>query len=556
LIIKLIPYVMKNIGLVLISIGLTLMLSMSCQSNKPIKEADPVITEKLKGYATFPLTADLSGLSEKEKQILPYLIQTAEIMDEIFWQETYGDKAELFEKYKDPSVQQFLQINYGPWERLNEDKPFIEGIGPKPTGAQFYPSDMTQDEFNAFESKDKASLYTMVRRDRGGNLYTIPYHEYFADQIKRASDLILKAAALSENEGLKNYLEARSAALLTDDYYASDVSWMSMKSSNIDFVVGPIENYEDALYGYKAAHEAFVLIKDLDWSSKLDRFAQLLPQLQKSLPVPDAYKQETPGSDSDLGVYQAVYYAGDCNSGSKTIAINLPNDERVQIEKGSRKLQLKNSMQAKFDKILVPIANELITEVQKKHVVFNAFFENVMFHEVAHGLGIKNTLGGKGVVRQVLGDQYSAIEEAKADVLGLYLVSQLAGMGELGEKDLMDNFVTYIAGLFRSVRFGASSAHGKANMLQFNYFKEAGAFTRDETTGTYTINFEPMKAAVSSLAGTILTLQGDGNYEGVKNLLSEKGIIVPELQRDLDRVNSKGIPKDIVFEQGLKVLGL
>jgi hypothetical protein len=547
---------MKSKGFILISICLTLILSMSCQSNKTVKEGDPVINEKLKGYATFPLTADLSGLSEKEKQILPYLIQTAEIMDEIFWQETYGDKTELFENYKDPSVQEFLKINYGPWERLNEDKPFIEGFGAKPAGAQFYPSDMTQEEFNSFDSKDKTSQYTMVRRDRGGNLYTIPYHEYFADQIKKASDLLLKAAALAENEGLKNYLEARSEALLTDDYYASDVAWMSMKSSNIDFVVGPIENYEDALYGYKAAHEAFVLIKDLDWSSKLDRFAQLLPQLQKSLPVPDEYKQETPGSDSDLGVYQAVFYAGDCNAGGKTIAINLPNDERVQIEKGSRKLQLKNSMQAKFDKILVPIASELIAEDQKKHVVFNAFFENVMFHEVAHGLGIKNTLGGKGVVRQVLGDQYSAIEEAKADVLGLYLVSQLAGMGELGEKDLMDNFVTYIAGLFRSVRFGASSAHGKANMLQFNYFKEAGAFTRDETTGTYTINYEPMKAAVSNLGGTILTLQGDGNYEGVKRLLSEKGIIIPELQRDLDRVNAKGIPKDIVFEQGIKVLGL
>jgi len=333
---------MKSKGFILISMYLTILLSMSCQSNKPVKEADPVIIEKLNGYATFPLTADLSGLSEKEKQILPYLFQTAEIMDEIFWQETFGDKEELFAKYKDPSIQQFLKINYGPWERLNEDKPFIEGFGAKPAGAQFYPSDMTQEEFNSFDSKDKTSQYTMVRRDRGGNLYTIPYHEYFADQIKKASDLLLKAAALAENEGLKNYLEARSEALLTDDYYASDVAWMSMKSSNIDFVVGPIENYEDALYGYKAAHEAFVLIKDLDWSKKLDRFAQLLTQLQKSLPVPDVYKQETPGSDSDLGVYQAVYYAGDCNSGSKTIAINLPNDERVQIEKGSRKLQLKN----------------------------------------------------------------------------------------------------------------------------------------------------------------------------------------------------------------------
>ncbi len=205
---------------------------------------------------------------------------------------------------------------------------------------------------------------------------------------------------------------------------------------------------------------------------------------------------------------------------------------------------------------MVPIAAELMNADQKKHVVFNAFFENIMFHEVAHGLGIKNTLLNKDAVRKALSDQYSAIEEAKADVLGLYLVSQLAGMGELGEKNLLDNYVTYIAGIFRSVRFGASNAHGKANMLQFNYFREAGAFTRDQSTGTYTVNYEPMKAAINSLAALIITYQGDGNYDGVKALLAEKGVIIPELQRDLDRVNEKGIPKDIVFEQGLKVLGL
>lgn len=532
------------------------MMSAFSQPTKPVPGGDPGIDLKLKEYASFTLKTDLSVLSQKEKQLLPYLIEAAAIMDGIFWKETYGDKKALFAKYPDPAVQQFLNINYGPWERLNEDKAFVDGMGKKPAGAQFYPLDMTRDEFNAFGGKDKTSLYTMLRRDKEGKLYTIPYHDFFAPEIKKASGLLLKAAALAENEGLKKYLEARSAALLSDDYFASDIAWMDMKSSNIDFVIGPIENYEDALLGHKAAHEAFVLVKDLVWSKKLDRFARLLPQLQKSLPVPDAYKQEIPGSGSDLGVYDAVFFAGDCNAGSKTIAINLPNDEKVQAEKGSRKLQLKNAMQAKFDKILLPVAGELMNAGQRKHIVFNAFFENVMFHEVAHGLGINNTLTGKGVVRQALSDQYSALEEAKADVLGLYLVSQLAAMGELGNKDLMDNYVTYIAGIFRSVRFGASNAHGKANMLQFNYFKEAGAFTRDQATGTYTVNADAMKAAINGLAAKILTLQGDGNYEGVKALLSEKGIIIPELQNDLDRVNKKGIPKDIVFEQGVKVLGL
>jgi len=538
-------------------IVITMMSTMSCQTKKLAQVSDPALQAKLDAYASFPLKSDLSGLSEKERQILPYLMEAATIIDDIFWKETYGDKAELFKKFTDPVAQGFLNINYGPWERLNENKPFLEGIGAKPAGAQFYPLDMTKEELEAADIKDKTSLYTMIRRNKDGKLYSIPYHEYFAEQTKKVADLLLKAAALAENEGLKKYLELRATALLTDDYYASDIAWMDMKSSNIDFVVGPIENYEDALLGHKAAHEAFVLIKDKVWSQKLEHFAKLLPELQKSLPVPEAYKQEVPGSDSDLGVYDALYYAGDCNSGSKTIAINLPNDEKVQIEKGSRKLQLKNSIQAKFDKILVPISQQVIQADQQKHVVFDAFFENIMFHEVAHGLGIKNTVTGKTAVRKALSDQYSAIEEAKADVLGLFLVSQLAGMGELGEsKNLMDNYVTYIAGIFRSVRFGASSAHGKANMLQFNYLMQAGAFTRDEATGIYTVNFEPMKVAINDLAGKIITLQGDGNYDGVKALLTEKGIVIPALQKDLGRVNEKGIPKDIVFEQGLKVLGL
>lgn len=548
---------MKTKGILLISICLITLATMSCQNKKPAPApTDPRISEKLKGYASFPLTADLSNLTAAEKQILPILIEAAGIIDDIYWQETYGDKSDLFAKHTDPAIREFLKINYGPWERLNEDKSFIEGIGSKPAGAQFYPVDMTREEFNAFDSPGKSSLYTMIRRDQGGKLTAIPYHEYFSAQIKQISVLLLKAASLAENEGLKKYLEARSAALLTDEYFASDIAWMDMKSSNIDVVIGPIENYEDALFGYKAAHEAFVLLKDQAWSKKLERFAQLLPQLQKSLPVPDAYKKEVPGIDSDLGVYNAIYYAGDCNSGSKTIAINLPNDEKVQIEKGSRKLQLKNSIQAKFDKILVPVADVLMDPAQMKHVVFNAFFENIMFHEVAHGLGIKITLNGQGAVRKVIGDQYSAIEEAKADVLGLYLVSQLAAMGELGEKDLMDNYVTYIAGIFRSVRFGASNAHGKANMLQFNYFKEAGAFARNAANGTYTVNAESMKTAINSLAGKIITLQGDGDYEGIKALLASKGVVPAELQGDLKRINEKGIPVDIVFEQGLTVLGL
>jgi len=343
--------------------------------------------------------------------------------------------------------------------------------------------------------------------------------------------------------------------LLTSDYQPSDFAWMDMKSSKLDFVVGPIENYEDGLYGYKAAFESFILIKDMEWSKKLEKYAAMLPDLQKNLPVDDAYKTEIPGTDADLNAYEVVYYAGDCNAGSKTIAINLPNDEEVQLEKGSRKLQLKNAMRAKFDKILVPISELLINESQRKHVTFNAFFSNTMFHEVAHAMGIKNTVNGKGTVRTALKEQYSSIEEGKADIMGLYLVTQLFDAGELEKGELMDYYVTFIAGIFRSSRFGASSAHGKANMVRFNYFNEAGAFSRNDD-GTYTMNFKETKEAMESLMQKIIYIQGNGDYEAAKEWVAADGVIRDQLQADLDRLNDASIPVDIIFWQNKANVGL
>jgi hypothetical protein len=330
---------------------------------------------------------------------------------------------------------------------------------------------------------------------------------------------------------------------------------MDMKTNPIDVVIGPIENYEDKLFNYKAAHEAYVLIKDLEWSDRLSKFTAFLPELQKNLPVDDAYKQDEIGTDADLNAYDVVYYAGDCNSGSKTIAINLPNDEEVQQQKGSRRLQLKNAMRAKFDKILLPIADVLIEEDQRQHITFDAFFSNTMFHEVAHGLGVKNTINGNGTVRKALQEHASAIEEGKADILGLYMITQLLEKGEL-EGNINDYYVTFMAGIFRSVRFGAASAHGRANMIRFNFFKEFGAFERNEETGKYRVNFDKMTEAMNALSSKLLTLQGDGNYEGVAQLIEEMGTIGSQLQADLDRLSEASIPVDIVFEQGTEVLGL
>ncbi|PIF05167.1 MAG: Zn-dependent hydrolase [Draconibacterium sp.] len=514
------------------------------------------IADKVEEYATVRLTTDVGILSEKEKQMLPLLFQAAKLMDDIFWKEAFGDKSQLFTVDIDSSVEKFLKINYGPWNRLDDNKPFLSGYGEKPVGAGFYPTDMTKEEFDLWDNDTKTSQYTLIRRDNNGKLESVPYHIAFEEEIKKAADLLQQAASLAEDEGLKNYLLKRAEALLTDNYYESDIAWMDMKNNTIDFIIGPIENYEDHLYGYKAAHESFLLIKDRAWSEKLVKFEALLPVLQKELPCGQKYKNEVPGLNSDINVYDAIYYAGDCNSGSKTIAINLPNDERVRETKGSRKLQLKNSMQAKFDKILVPISNLLIAEDQRQYVKFDAFFENTMFHEVAHGLGLGNTVDKKSTVREALKENYTAIEEGKADILGLWCVYRLNEMGELDDKDMMDNFVTFMAGIFRSVRFGAASAHGKANMIRFYYFQEKGAFERDDATGTYRVNFEKMKEAMLSLSDLILTIQGDGDYVGAGKLIEEKGFIRDALQNDLDKIGEAGIPVDIVFEQGPDVLGL
>ena len=538
-------------------IAVVALLATSCDNKKPEPVQEPVqeeTTHLSDKYAEYTLTTDISHLSDNEKEMLQLLFEAADIMDGLFWRENYGDKDELMAKIGDNAdIKKLATIAYGPWDGLDGNKPFVEGIGPKPAGAQFYPVDMTEEEWNALDDPNKTSQYTVIVRDENGALKCVWYHDYFAEQIKKAASLLDDASELAGDEEFAEYLRLRAKALRTDDYLESDMQWMDVRNNNVDMVIGPIENYTDARYGIKASHEAFILIKDQEWTKHLARYAAFVPELQKQLPVPEKYKKEVPGSDVDLAAYDAVYYAGDCNANSKTIAINLPNDERVQLQRGTRKLQLKNSMQAKFDKILEPIAKELMTPESMENIKFDAFFANVMFHETAHGMGIKNTITGKGTVREALGNQYNALEEAKADVLGLYLVTKLSEMGVYTNTTMEDNYTTFMAGIFRSVRFGAASAHGKANMLTFNYFQNEGAFVRNEE-GRYAIDFEKMKVAVEKLAGDILMHQGNGDYEATKAWMGEMSVIKPELQADLDRVNAAGIPTDIYFNMGPQVL--
>lgn len=511
---------------------------------------------RLSIYHGVDLTSDLSHLSDNQHKMLSLLIDASKIMDDLFWKQAFfEDKDAFLSSIDDEDVRHFAAINYGPWDRLNGDTPFISGYDDKAPGTEFYPHDIDKAEFATASFEDKQGLYSMVKRDEAGNLYSVPYSEAFKSELMKASDLLKKASELAEDESFKQYLQLRAEALLSNDYLASDMAWMDMKTNPIELVIGPIESYEDQLFGYRAAFEAYVLIKDLAWSEKLAKYAAFLPELQQGLPVAEAYKAEMPGSDADLNAYDVIYYAGHSNAGSKTIAINLPNDERVQLEKGTRRLQLKNAMRAKFDTILVPIADTLIVPEQRKHITFDAFFANTMFHEVAHGLGIKNTLDGSGTVRGALKEHASALEEGKADILGLYMVQSLLEKGEITEGALEDYYVTFMAGIFRSVRFGASSAHGKANMIRFNFFAQQGAFEKTED-GLYRVNMEKMGAAVEALSELILTLQGDGDYDGVAELVETMGVIKPDLASDLARLEAASIPVDIHFNQGKKVLGL
>lgn len=512
-------------------------------------------SQRLAGFATVRLSTDLSTLTENEKKMLPLLIQAADIMNDLYWQQCYGgNKDSLLNSATDADTKAFINLNYGPWDKLNSDTPFIAGVGKKPEGAAFYPADMTKEELEKSAVADKHGHYSIIRRDSAGKLYSIPYHVAYKAPLEKAAGLLKEAAAFADDAGLKKYLLARAGTLVNDDYNASDAVWLDMKNNTLDIVIGAIEDYEDGLYNYRNAYQAYVLIKDKEWSQRLAKYVAMLPELQEGIPVDAKYKTEKPGTSSDLNAYNIVYYAGQCNSGGKTIAVNLPNDEELQKTKGTRRLQLKNAMQAKFDKIMTPIAKEFIDPSQLGMVQFDAFFADVMFHEVAHGLGIKNTINGKGTVRKALQEQSSWLEEAKADILGLYMVTKLVEKEEL-PGPIENYYTTFMAGILRSVRFGAGESHGKANMLAFNFFEDKGAFEKT-SAGKYKVNFEPFKTAMNELSKLILTLQGDGDYEKVKALQKEKAVVRPGLQKDLDQLQQKGIPVDIIFEQGTQVLGL
>ncbi|HKL07563.1 MAG TPA: hypothetical protein VJ896_02240 [Bacteroidales bacterium] len=545
----------KMIVLCLLSVPL-FFTTCKNKTEKQQTQKQTKIDKLLANYADVELTTDLGVLSKNQKEMLPLLFEAAKIIDELYWIQTCGNKEKYLQSITNEKIRKYFYINYGPWDRLNGMKPFVDDIGAKPKGANFYPEDMTYQEFDTFDNLRKFDSYTLLRRNEVGGLQTVPYHKAYKNKLEKIAELMKQAASLAEDNDFQNYLVKRADALLNDDYYQSNIAWMMMKDNVVDFIVGPIEDVEDRLYYSKASYQSMVLVRDVESSKNMEKFSLLVPYLQKNLPVDEKYKKEFPGALSDIMVYDVIYCSGNWNAGSKKIAITLPRDGRVQLEVGSRKLQFKNVMEAKFEKILKPIAHLLIEKDQRKHVKFDAFFQNTMFYEVGSALGLKNMVTQKGPVRDGLKDQYNVIEECKNDILSLFFLTKLHEMGELQETDLMDNYVTYMADIFRSVRFGISNDQGVANMIRFYYFQEKGAFTRNNKLGTYKIDFEKMQKAMLQLAEEILLIQGDGNYDAAKKLVEQNGYIRDELLDDLYRIQKENIPKDVVFEQGLDVLGL
>ena len=594
-------------------------LSTSASFGQKAVKGYPV-AERLASYKKISLKTDTSLLSEAERKCLVHLIKAAQKVDEIFWKQAFKEKSKALEGIKNDTIRRFVEINYGPWDRLNDDKPFLQGYGSKPKGGNFYPENFDINTvpphfrerlmlpYSIVKPLSKADLMpppppkkgekpSMPERPmimerfpltNGNEIGLVDYNSFFEKDIQLILQEMMKAATAIEKEDklFAIYLRERAMSITANQYTLSDIKWMTLKS-HLDIVIGPIENYEDKLLGTKTSFEAYVLVRDREWGAKLEKYVSYLPELQANIPVEEAYKpkisnntgvnqfdengnimpsgdmidiqgypplQKPNASLSQLAVFDAVYYAGDCNAGSKTIAVNLPNDEVLQKYYGTRRSQLKNTMKAKFEEMVKPISQILVDPSQQKNILFDAFFANVMFHEVAHGLGVKNLVADTNkTVREALGADYSAIEECKADVLGLYMVTQLFNKGEL-TGSLDDYYVTFVASVFRSVRFGAASAHGKANMITFNTLLNSGCIVNGKKG--YTVNVVAMKVVIEKLAAELLHLQGDGDQIGVGKMLQERGIIKASLNEDLAKLEKAKIPVDIIFDQGIDTLGL
>ena len=522
------------------------------------KAPDDSLAAKIRRFAPTDLSADTSVLSENDRKALDKLIEAAKLLDPLFLRQVWSGNEALLKKLEADSSPEgrerlhYFMLNKGPWSRNEKNEPFIDGVPhEKPKQAGFYPDDMTRDEFNAWVSglseqdkKRATGFFTVIRRGSDGKLKIVPYHEEYREFLEPAAKLLKEAAELTTNASLKTFLTKRADAFMSDDYYASDVAWMDLDSP-IDVTIGPYETYEDELFGYKAAFEAFITLRDEAESAKLIKFSGYLQELENNLPIDPRYRNPKLGAASPIRVVDNVFCSGDGNRGVQTAAYNLPNDEQVVKEKGSKRVMLKNVQEAKFKQVLVPISKVVLDPSQQSQIGFDAFFTHILAHELMHGLGPHNIkVGGRDTnVRKELKELYSTIEEAKADITGLWALQYLIDNGSLDRQLGRDLYTTYLASSFRSVRFGLEEAHGKGQAIQFNYLLDEGGIKLDEAAGTFSIDTAKIKDAVRKLAGEILTIEAEGSYEKAKAMLDKYGLIRPVMQKALDKLGN--VPVDI-----------
>jgi len=515
------------------------------------------LAAKTSRFAPTLLTGNTSSLSPKDRQALLKIVAAAKYFDRLYLRQIWSGNEPFLKKLqaeKSPLGRlrlHYFMINKGPWSQLDGNEPFIEGVPPRPAQANFYPDDVTKDEFNAWlntlspEEKEKATGYFYtIRRDASGKLKTVPYSEEYREFLEPAAKLLREAATLTTNKTLKDFLNKRAAAFASNDYYDSDVAWMDLDAP-IDVTIGPYETYEDELFGYKAAFEAYITLRDQAESAKLKKFSQYLQEIENNLPIDPKYRNPKLGSASPIRVVNEVFSSGEGNSGVQTAAFNLPNDERVVKEKGSKRIMLKNVQDAKFNKTLIPISRVVLDPAQQKDLAFEAFFTHILMHELMHGLGPHNiNVDGKATtVRLQLKDQYSAIEEAKADMTGLWALQYLIDKGVIDREMQRTLYTTNLASMFRSVRFGITEAHGRGVAMQFNYLTDEGAIKFNDSNGTFSVDESKIRAAVAQLTHELLTIEAEGSYEKAKALLDKYALIRPQMKSAFDKL--KGVPVDI-----------
>ena len=513
------------------------------------------LKERIAKFAPTELKYDSGNLDEREKVVVEKLYRASKVMDEIFLNQVYSKNYEIRSNLMAQDSEEaklkleLFTMMFGPFDRLEHDAPFI-GTEKKPLGANFYPEDMTKEEFekwikeNPEDEKSFTSEFTVIRRN-GDKLIAIPFSEYWKDKLTEASKLLKEAAEYADNASLKKYLNSRADAFLSNDYYQSDMDWMDLKDHKIEIVIGPYEVYEDKLFNYKASFESFLTIEDPAESKKLDVFKKYLKDMEIHLPIPDEHKNFDRGSESPLAVVNEVFTAGDTKSGIQTIAFNLPNDERVRQAKGSKKVLLKNVQEAKYHKILIPIAELVLDPEQINYVTPDAFFNHTLMHEMSHGIGpgFIKVDGRDTEVKKELKETYSTMEECKADILGMYNNIYMIEKGVFPKTFENETWVTFLAGTFRSVRFGINEAHGGGNAIIYNYLLEKGAYEYNDETQKVKVNFEKIGPALEELATLVLMIQAEGNYHGAKDLIAKYVVNSPSMKTLRDKLSS--LPVDI-----------